>query len=286
MLNEYLQPVPVGVAGNLYVSGVALARGYYKQAGQSADRFVPDPFATEPGARMYHTGDVVRWNQTGEMEFIGRTDDQVKIRGYRVELGGVANVLLDIPEVDNAFVCSQKLDNGSDQLVAYIVASLADETQTAKVDHLKPRLEQRLPNYMVPQIYIFVDDIPLNSNGKVDRKALPVVSGEHLYRAEYVAPRNETERVLCQMWSALLDVERIGIHDDFYALGGHSLVATRLLSAIRHEFNVEFPMKVLLETPTIAQLSEQLLSGEFAVAAMGIGDDDITPDSDIEEIEF
>lgn len=289
VLSEQQTLLPVGAIGELYIGGAGLALGYLKQEELTSERFVANPFADNNSSpksitKLYRTGDRVRWSVDGELEYLGRNDCQVKIHGYRIELGEVENALIELPVVDNAVVTSITLGHSQPQLVAYIVDSLFEE-KDEKNELIKSGLQSVLPGYMIPDVYIYVDEIPLTVNGKVDYKALPNVSYENINYTRYVAPRNEIEDFLCRQWSALLNIEKVGISDNFYALGGHSLVATRLLSAIRHELCVELPMKILLETPTIAELSEIISANNYSTAVSSVADAfDI--ESDIEEVDL
>ncbi|WP_432921794.1 amino acid adenylation domain-containing protein [Microbispora sp. CA-135349] len=231
VLDERLRPVPAGVPGEIYLGGDRLARGYLNRPGLTADRFLPDPYGP-PGARMYRTGDLGRWSGTGDLEFLGRRDLQVKIRGYRVELGEVESVLADHPDVAQAVV-----EPRGEQLVAYLVPA-AGNAESA-VDGARPEtadvrawLADRLPAYMVPSRYAWLDELPLKSHGKVDRSRLPEPEAD-VAAAEYVAPAPGAEEDVARVWAEVLDVERVGALDDFFALGGHSLLAMRVIARLR-----------------------------------------------------
>ncbi|HEX9939684.1 MAG TPA: amino acid adenylation domain-containing protein, partial [Longimicrobium sp.] len=241
------EPLPVGVPGELCIGGAGVVRGYLGRPAQTAERFVPDPFATEPGARMYRTGDRARWKAEGKLEFMGRVDDQVKIRGFRIEPGEVEAAIAAYPGVREARVMMREDQPGDKRLVAYVVASV-------EIDGLRAHLRGSLPEYMVPQAIVALDRLPLNANGKVDRKALPVP--EYAAGADrYVAPRTPVEEVLAGIWAEVLRVERVGVEESFFELGGHSLLATRVVSRVRELFGVELPLRALFEGPTVAEMA-------------------------------
>jgi amino acid adenylation domain-containing protein len=256
VLDRHLQPVPAGVHGELYIGGAGVTRGYLGQPGLTAERFVPDPFGGEAGARMYRTGDRVRWLASGALEFLGRTDFQVKVRGFRIELGEIEAVLAAQPGVREAVVAVW--GEGADaRLVGYVVAEPGAELEAAE---LRSAVRERLPEYMVPSAVVALEAFPLTPNGKVDRKALPDPQWGGS-ETGYVAPRTETEEALCGIWSDVLGVERVGVHDDFFALGGHSLNATQLIFRTREALGVEITLRLLFETPTVAGLAEAITGG-------------------------
>jgi amino acid adenylation domain-containing protein/non-ribosomal peptide synthase protein (TIGR01720 family) len=238
VLDSLLRPVPVGVPGELYVSGPQLARGYLGRPGLTAERFVADPFGH---GRMYRTGDVVRWNHDGELEFVGRADDQVKIRGFRVELGEVESALLRHPSVREAVVVAQGF-SGHKRLVAYVVGA---------VDGLREFLARTLPDYLVPSAFVPVDEIPLSPNGKVDRKALPV---PEFTSTGHVPPRNDVERALCSLWADVLAVPEVGVEDNFFALGGDSILSIQVVARGRRA-GLHFTAKDLFTHQTVAGLA-------------------------------
>ncbi|MCY1015549.1 non-ribosomal peptide synthase/polyketide synthase [Pyxidicoccus sp. MSG2] len=258
VLDRELQPVPVRATGELYVSGAGLARGYLGQPTLTAERFIPHPFSTEPGARLYRTGDRVRWRADGALEFLGRADEQVKVRGFRIEPGEVEAALLQHADVREAVVVAREDGPGGKRLVAYVVPHSTAPVATA----LREFLLHRLPEHMVPSAVVMLDALPLTPNGKVDRKALPV-PGVSLTAASpelYVAPRTDLERRVAAIWSELLGVARVGVEDDFFELGGHSLLATQALSRLRESFGVEVPLQRLFEEPTVAAVARNLES--------------------------
>jgi acyl-coenzyme A synthetase/AMP-(fatty) acid ligase len=260
VLDADLRPLPVGVRGELYVGGAGVARGYLGRPELTAERFVPDPFPGEPGARIYRTGDVVRWRRDGELEYVGRADDQVKVRGYRVEPGEVASVLLRHPGVREAVVVAREDEPGRARLVAYVVPEGGVGTA-----ELRAHLKAELPEHMVPTAWVALDALPQLPNGKTDRRALP--APEARAEAEYVAPRGENQERLAEIWAGLLRVDRVGAHDGFFALGGHSLLATRVVSRIREQWGVEVPLRAVFEGPTVAELARLLPAGAASVPA-------------------
>ncbi|HEX2094189.1 MAG TPA: amino acid adenylation domain-containing protein, partial [Longimicrobiaceae bacterium] len=253
LLDRGMEPVPAGVPAELHVGGEGVARGYLAHPGLSAERFVPDPFSPETGARMYRTGDLARWRTDGTLEFLGRIDEQVKIRGFRVEVGEVEAMLAEHPRVHDVAVAAREDARGQVHLVAYVVAEAGTE-DPAPI--LRPYLRERLPEHMVPSVFVGLERLPLTPNGKVDRRALPAPpwgAGE-----AYVAPRTPSEELLCGIWAEVLGAERVGIEADFFALGGHSLLAMRLISRVRQAFGVELPLRALFEAPTVAGLSRRV----------------------------
>jgi len=242
------EPVPVGVTGELYLGGVGVTRGYRRLPGQTAERFLPDPFGREPGARLYRTGDLGRWLPDGTIEFMGRGDAQVKVRGFRIELGEIEARLAEHAAVHEVVVVARDGEVGDPRLVAYYTG---DETGAAA---LRAHLAERLPEYMIPAAFVRMDALPVNPNGKLDRKALP--APEFAADADrYVAPRTPVEEVLAGIWAEVLGVERLGVHDEFFELGGHSLLATRVVSGVRELFGVELPLRALFEGPTVAEMA-------------------------------
>ena len=251
ILGENRQLQPVGVAGELCISGDGLARGYLNRAELTVEKFVANPY--EPGERMYRTGDLARWLPDGNIEFLGRIDDQVKVRGYRIELGEIENELLKYGPVKEAVVVAREEENGGKYLCAYIVAE-----EEIKIHELREYLVKELPDYMVPSYYIPVERIPLTPNGKIDRKALPQPEGALYAAASYEAPGSHTEEILAGIWQEVLGVEKIGVHDNFFNLGGHSLKATVLASRIHKEMNVEIPLREIFQRATIRELAEYM----------------------------
>ncbi|MET0396513.1 MAG: amino acid adenylation domain-containing protein [Longimicrobiaceae bacterium] len=249
-------PAPIGVAGELCLGGRGTARGYQGRPELTAERFVPDAFAAEPGARMYRTGDRARWLASGELEYLGRLDEQVKVRGFRIEPGEVEAVLAGLPQVREAVVVARADGEGQGRLVAYVVPEEGEEVTGAG---LRQEVRARLPEHMVPAAFVVMDRLPLNTSGKLDRRALP----EPRWGAEgaRVAPRTATEAALCAVWAEVLGREGVGVHDNFFELGGHSLLATRVVSRLRELLGVELPVRALFEAPTVAALAGQVDAG-------------------------
>ncbi|WP_224362051.1 non-ribosomal peptide synthetase [Hyalangium versicolor] len=256
VLDAQLRLQPAGVPGELFIGGKGLARGYLNRPELTAERFIPDPFSTEPGARLYRTGDLVRYLLDGNLQFLGRIDHQVKLRGVRIELGEIEAVLRHHPSVRQCVAVVRGETSLDKVLVAYVVLHSG---QSAEPDALREYLRQRLPEAMIPSAFVFLPELPLTPNGKVDRRALPApaVTRANL-REAFVAPRTPTEEAMARLWTELLRVESIGIHDNWFELGGNSLVATQLLSRLRQSFGVELPLRRVFEAPTIAGLTTSI----------------------------
>ncbi|MEH1017432.1 amino acid adenylation domain-containing protein [Micromonospora sp. CPCC 206060] len=254
VVDDHLNPVPVGVPGELLLGGVRLARGYLNRPGLTADRFVPDPFGSGPGGRLYRSGDLVRYRPDGTIEFLGRIDQQVKIRGFRIELGEIESALAEHPAVRAVVVVARETQPGEKGLVAYLVCR--DGTPPA-VSELRAHLRDRLPDYMVPAQWMVLDALPLTASKKVDRRALPapVPVRADVGRA-YEAPRTPVEETVAGVWATVLEVDRVGVHDDFFDLGGHSLLATRVLAHLRQSFDIDLPLRLLFEQTTVADLAD------------------------------
>ncbi|NNB85299.1 amino acid adenylation domain-containing protein, partial [Corallococcus exiguus] len=257
VLDAQLRPLPIGVPGELYLGGAGLARGYLGRPNLTAERFIPNPFASEPGARLYRTGDRARWLPDGQLESLGRTDFQVKLRGFRIELGEVEAVLAQHSSVRETVVLLREDSPGLQRLVAYVVPAYPESPPD--LGALRAWLKEKLPEYMVPASFVTLEALPLSSSGKVDRKALPVPEGSALAHAEdYTAPRDALEETLASLWAELLEVERVGVHDNFFDQGGHSLLATQVMSRLRARFGVELPLRALFEAPTVETLARRL----------------------------
>ncbi len=255
ILDANLQPLPVGIPGDLYVSGPGLARGYLNRPEVTAEKFISDPFAAQPGARMYKTGDVARYLASGEIEFAGRTDDQVKIRGYRVELKEIESVLGSYAAVREVVVVARETDGGKN-LVAYVVPA---REQVPTGSELRAYLKQRLPHYMVPSAFVLLEAMPKTPNGKVDRRGMPAPKpADFTEPNEYIAPTDELEKQLTKIWAAVLSKESIGIRDNFFDLGGHSLLAARLMHRIEQTLGQRLPLAALLQAPTVEQFAALL----------------------------
>ena len=258
VLDEQMKPVPVGVRGELYLGGDGLARGYVGRAELTAERFVPDVVSGRVGERLYRTGDVVRWNAAGELVFIGRADQQVKVRGYRVELGEVEEALAGYEGISESVVIVRVEGESEKRLVGYVVTAGGAELE---VNELRAYLETKLPEYMIPSVFVELTELPLTANGKVDRKALGAADLELEGKREYEAPRTAVEELLAGIWAEVLGVERIGIHDNFFELGGHSLLATQVISRVRETFILELPLRSLFEAPQLSSFAEAVEQG-------------------------
>ncbi|MGQ3054627.1 MAG: amino acid adenylation domain-containing protein, partial [Roseateles sp.] len=248
VLDGQLNPAPLGVAGELYVSGAGLARGYLNRQGLTAERFI----ATDDGERLYRTGDLVKWNAEGQLEYLGRIDHQVKVRGFRIELGEIEAGLLAQPEVREAVVIADEGPAGT-RLVGYVSGQGAQDIDTAA---LRERLGESLPEYMVPAVLVVLDALPLNSNGKVDRKALPApaFTASHAYEA----PQGDTEEKLAVIWAEVLGVERVGRHDNFFELGGHSLLSARLVARLHAGMHSELTIRDVFQHPSLAAMAARI----------------------------
>ncbi len=264
LLDRHLQPVPVGVAGELYIGGAGVARGYLRRAALTAERFVPDPFGAAPGARLYRTGDLARHLPDGRVIYLGRTDFQVKVRGFRIEPGEIEAVLARHPAVAQCAVAVREESPGNPQLAAWWVAA---EGRAASVGNLRAALREELPDYMIPALFIALPALPLTPNGKVDRKALPAPDGGRpdLGR-EYVVPQGPVQEQLAAIWAEVLRRDRVGAEDNFFELGGHSLMATQVLSRVQEAFAVELPLRAMFDRPTVAGLAEEVVHKGLARA--------------------
>ncbi|MEW5927425.1 MAG: amino acid adenylation domain-containing protein, partial [Gemmatimonadota bacterium] len=248
VLDAWGAPLPVGVAGELYVGGAGVARGYLGRPELTAERFVPDPFGRGAGARLYRTGDRVRWLDTGDLEYLGRVDAQVKVRGFRIEPGEVEAALREQPGVREAAVLLREDSPGQRRLVAYVAPEAGVEVSWAG---LRAGLSERLPDYMVPDACMVLERLPLNANGKVDRRALPEPEGGP-GRADYVPPRTAMEEVLCAIWGEVLGIERVSAEDDFFELGGHSLLAMQAVTRVRQTTGVDLSLRTFFEVRILA----------------------------------
>ncbi|HEX7242740.1 MAG TPA: non-ribosomal peptide synthetase [Longimicrobiaceae bacterium] len=260
LLDEGLEPVPGGSAGEVYLSGEGLARGYLDRPEATAERFLPCPFPGEPGARMYRVGDLGRLLPDGELEYLGRTDHQVKVRGFRVEPGEVARVLERHPGVREAVVVAREGGAGETLLAAFLVPA----GEAPAPAELRAWLRERLPEHMVPAAFVGLDALPLTPNGKVDRAALP--AADLVASAPHVAPRTPTEERMAAIWSEVLELPGVGVRDDFFELGGHSLRAAQVVARVRTVFGVELPVRAPFDAPTVAALAEWVDRGAPAVA--------------------
>lgn len=276
VLDPGLQPVPVGVNGELYLAGTNLARGYINRSMLTAERFVANPYGA-PGSRMYRTGDLVRWRDDGTLDFLGRIDHQVKLRGFRIELGEIEAALVRTPAVTQAAVIAREDRPGDQYLAAYVVLETGAVLDPAALRH---ELAQSLPDYMVPTTFTALDALPLTPSGKLDRKALP--APERQSSAGYVAPRTATEATLAAMWAETFGVERVGIEDNFFELGGHSMLVAQLITRVKAAFAVDLPLAMVFEVSTIAGLAgkiDQALGDGLAAASLDLAADARLDDS-------
>ena len=255
IVDEGLRPVPLGVVGELYIAGDGLARGYLNRPDLTAAKFVPDPFAAEPGGRLYRTGDLVRYLADGNIEFLGRKDHQVKLRGFRIELGEIESVLERHPRVKDAVVIVREDHPGDKRLVAYLTAP-DGEVDTAELRH---HLKGKLPDYMVPAAFVFLGSLPLNPSGKVDRRALPAPEARSETAEALVPPRNELEKEIASIWRDVLHLEEVGVHDNFFDVGGHSLSLLQVHGRLRQTWpERDLPIVALFQHPTVAALAAHL----------------------------
>ncbi|MFF4832692.1 amino acid adenylation domain-containing protein [Streptomyces sp. NPDC001315] len=259
ILDDGMRPVTPGEFGELWTGGEGLATGYLHQPAATAEKFVADPYGTEPGSRMYRTGDIARQLPDGSLDFLGRADRQVKIRGFRVEPGTVEMELLRQPGVEQAAALAHADDDGDARLIAYVAVGTMDKSRwPAFGAALREKLAETLPGHLVPWTITVLPDIPLNGNGKVDRSTLPAAKVPRNVWNDYVEPADDLERRLAALWSDALDIEAVGAEDNFFELGGHSLMATDLLAVLREEFGVDIPARTLYTRPTVAGLAEAL----------------------------
>jgi acyl carrier protein len=256
-LDKRMKPVPVGVVGELYIGGAGVGRGYLNNPALTAERFVPNPYASQGGERLYRSGDMVRYLSEGDIEYVGRRDQQVKLRGFRIELGEVESVLTRHAGVRDVVVVVVRGVDEEKQLVAYCVP--LDEAGVSSQE-LRAHVRAWLPEYMVPGAFVQLDALPLTPNGKIDRRALPAPdAGSGAAGADYAAARTPVEAGLVVLWGQILRVAQpVGIHDNFFELGGHSLLATQLISHVREEFEVEVPLRDFFESPTVAGLAANI----------------------------
>ncbi|ASC71044.1 peptide synthetase [Halomicronema hongdechloris C2206] len=256
VLDQYHQPVPIGVPGELYIGGAGLGRGYLNQPELTAEKFVPNPFSDKPGTRLYKTGDLARYRSDGNLEFLGRIDHQVKVRGYRIELGEIEGLLRQHPDIREAVVVKREDVPGDQRLVAYVVSNIGVETTT---NSFRNFLKEKLPEYMVPSVFIKLKALPLTTNGKIDRQALPVPdSTRPELEAAYVAPHSEIEQAIAKVWQEVLHLEKVGINDNFFDLGGHSLLMAQVNHKLQELFNQDLSVVELFQNPTINSLAQYL----------------------------
>lgn len=248
ILDQYLQPLPIGIIGEIYIGGDGVARGYLNRLELTAEKFISNPFGE---GKLYKTGDLARYLPDGNIEFLERIDNQVKIRGFRIELGEIETTLNQFPQIKETLVIAKENEKGNQYLVAYLIIE-----KTILVREIRQFLETKLPDFMIPSAFVFLEKFPLTPNGKIDRKALPEPDFTVNQDNEFIAPRNEIESKIAQIWQEILGFQKIGINDNFFELGGHSLLATQVVSRLRTIFQIELPLRYLFQSPTIAQLSQ------------------------------
>jgi acyl-CoA synthetase (AMP-forming)/AMP-acid ligase II/acyl carrier protein len=266
IVDSELRLVPVGISGQLHIGGAGLARGYLNLPDLTAEKFIPNPFGSEAGSRLYRSGDVARYLPSGDIELLGRDDHQVKIHGFRIEPGEIENALAQHPAVSASVVVTR--DNGTEtapgaqpresakQLVAYIVSRAG---WTVSVDELRSFLKQKLPEYMVPSAFVELDALPISANGKLNRNALPAPGQSRPeHQDNFVPPRTPTEALLAKTWAEVLNLEKVGIHDNFFEIGGNSLLAMQVISRLRDAFPIELLLSSVFENPTVGALADQV----------------------------
>jgi len=258
ILNENMQQVPVGEPGEIYVGGPGLARGYRNRPDLTAEKFVPNPFSREPGARLYRTGDLARYLPDGEIAFLGRVDEQIKVRGYRIEPAEIVRVLDEYPAVETSAVVAREVEQGDKTLVAYFVP--APNSQPTHSE-LRNFIAGRVPEYMIPAIFVKLDALPVNTSGKLDRAMLPAPNSANTLRDNtFVAPRTPIEEHLASILASLLDMGEVSVEDNFFLLGGHSLLGTQLIARVRDAFDIELSLRSLFDAPTVSELSARVES--------------------------
>lgn len=266
VLDKHLQPVPIGVSGELYLSGAGLARGYLNREELTKEKFIPNVFSNQPNERLYRTGDLVRYRADGNLEYLGRMDHQIKIRGFRIELGDIESTLMKHPDVHEAVVVAREFNSANDlRLVAYVTTKNAIKPSKVKqekseysqlIRDLRVYLQQKLPEYMIPSFLIPLEQIPLTANGKMDRQALPQ---PQIIQESHVAPRNEMEEKLAAIWRDVLHLESVGVEDHFLDVGGQSILATQILVRMRSEFQIDLTQRMVFEASTIAEQAQVII---------------------------
>ncbi len=258
ILDAQMKPVPIGVPGELYTGGDGVSQGYLNRPDLTAEKFISNPFSSEAELKLYRTGDLARYLPDGNVEFLGRIDNQVKIRGFRIELGEIETILSQHLDVEKCVVVAREDRPGNKRLVAYVVGK--QETEAKQAD-LRQHLKIHLPDYMIPAAFVMLDDLPIDPNGKINRRALPAPDTSRIDVTDFVAPEGAVQEMLAEMWQELLQFERIGVHDNFFHLGGHSLLATQIVSRLRQAYAIDVSVRTLFEAPTIAELAA-LIEGE------------------------
>ncbi|MEH2120069.1 non-ribosomal peptide synthetase [Nostoc sp.] len=278
ILDSHLQPVPIGISGELYIGGEGLARGYLNRPDLTAEKFISNPFSPNPKSRLYKTGDLARYLPDGHIEYLGRIDYQIKLRGFRIELGEIETALLQHPGVKEGVVIVREDTSNENNLVGYIVAETAQDSLQV-ISQLRRFLKQQLPDFMVPTIFMALEAMPLTPNGKVDRKALPEPDASRPeLEANYVAPRTPIEQQITDIWMQVLNVKRVGIYDNFFELGGYSLVGIQVVSRVRQALQVEILMSNLFELPTVADLAERVETLRWATQGIQAAESETADD--------
>jgi thioesterase domain-containing protein/acyl carrier protein len=258
-----MQPVPIGLQGEIFIGGDGVALGYWNRPDLTAQRFIPDPFSGQPGALLYRTGDLARRRENGDLEFVGRFEDQIKIRGHRIELAEVREAIVSHAAVKQVFLMVREDQPGDRRLVAYVTLRQPLESPS---ESLRAHVKEKLPAHMLPAAFVILDSIRLNTNGKVDRAALPPPSLRPDMATRYDPPKTQLELMLAKAWQELLRIDRVGVNDNFFDLGGHSLLAACLIARIENETGQNIPVATLFEAPTIAQLAQKLIDHTYARA--------------------
>jgi acyl-coenzyme A synthetase/AMP-(fatty) acid ligase/acyl carrier protein len=284
ILDAHLQPVPIGITGDLYIGGVGLAKGYWQRPDLTNEKFIPHPLKANP-ARIYQTGDLARYLPNGKIECLGRADYQVKLRGFRIELGEIEALLCQHPTIAQAIAIIREDIPGDHRLVAYLVTKSPSTPPTPS--DLRQFLQQKLPDYFLPSAMVVLPALPLTPNGKIDRQALPApATANFQLQTSFVAPTTPTEISLAAIWCQVLRIDRVGTGDDFFGLGGHSLLATQVISRARQAFAIDIPLQSLFEQPTIAGLASRIdTSLWFKTSSQNVNDSTTTVD-EMEEIEI
>jgi acyl-CoA synthetase (AMP-forming)/AMP-acid ligase II/acyl carrier protein len=271
LLDAAQQLVPIGVPGEIYIGGDGVARGYLNRPELTAERFIANPFSADPQARLYRTGDLARYRPDGNLEYYQRLDDQVKVRGFRIELGEIEATMTQHPEVQEAVVAVRPAEGGENILVGYVVPKIpGDDAQV--IPQLRQFLQGKLPEHLMPNLFVGIETLPLTPNGKIDRNALPQPEATRRdLLASYVAPRTPIEQQIADIWSQVLKLDRVGIHDNFFELGGYSLLAIQIVSRLRPALQVEVPLPILFELPTIEALAERVETLRWATQGAQAG---------------
>jgi amino acid adenylation domain-containing protein len=256
ILDDHLQPVPAGEVGQIYIAGAGVARGYLNRPELTAEKFIADPFTSVPGARLYQTGDLARWLPDGQIAYVGRTDEQIKVRGFRIEPNEIVSLLNSHPAVQANAVIAEDDGSGAKRLLAYIVPNGASSPRASE---LRTLLLSQLPDYMLPSTFIRVDELPTTANGKLDRNALPAPSASNtLQEDEFVAPRTPLEERVTAIIASLLGLDKVGVNENFFLIGGHSLLGTQLIARVRDTFGVDLSLRSIFDLPTPAQLAQEI----------------------------